>query len=95
MSTAFTTEPKILWTDFLARTSLQLCEAPRLVYTTPHRLLRSAQHERTLFAYEDDGFVSFERFGMGNPEILYVVMADFGVRIFDEYGIPWPEESGG
>lgn len=96
MSTRFYTEPPIPYNELLKSKSLVITDPERAVHTVDHKLMTAPDCKGTLFVFQaDDGSARFERFGSQNPMILGAVAEDFGVQIFDEYGLKWPEESGG
>ena len=98
MSTEFTTEPRLTYDQVLAseRLTAETCEPP--VYAgRRHARLRSkaGTPAGSILLFEDEGHARFERFMGNNAELLLLVAEEHNVRVFDEHGLHYPEESDG
>lgn len=95
MSTEFYTEPPIEYAVFLAACPVTVEDPFEPKYILPHKRMRLGTV--CIWVCENErGEATFERFGRNNPtEIFTNIIRHFGVRIFDEYTLEWPKESGG
>lgn len=95
MSTEFYTIPGIEYSVFLAATSVDVSLPRRNVYIMPHMVL-GFEGSRIMCFEQEDGTAWFERFGGNDPYPVFMNILDqFSVKIFDQYGLEWPLESGG
>jgi hypothetical protein len=95
MSTEFYTVPEIEYAVFVAATRLEIAYPLRRYYQTQSMVLYAPGGFIHVFE-GDSGEARFERFGPNNPEPVFTnILEQFPVKLFDEYGLPWPLESGG
>ena len=99
MSTSFTTKPALTYDQVLASGCL-VAEAPeRPVYARRrHTFLKSGSGlpaGRITLVEGDGGGAEFERFGSQCAELLLLLAEEYGVQVFDEHGLRYPEESDG
>ena len=91
MSTEYYTEPKIPYEKFLRTKSIEIKNPPIQIYVMPHML---CQVDRTyIYVFKDEsGDARFERFGSNDIKKFFpLVIKEFHVRVFDEYGIEYPD----
>lgn len=90
MSTQYVLEPPIKYEEFLLGKSFEVHAPPRKVYIVDHKVIK--RNKTYLYVYNIDGNVRLEAFGANNiHNIAPAIMEEFNVKIFDEYGLEFPD----
>jgi len=90
MSTEYYFEPEMKYEDFIKSKSVDILEPPRVVYQVEHRLVH--KNGNYCYAFNLDGDVRLERFGGNSIWMIFPdIIEEHGVRIFDEFGLEYPE----